>query len=77
MLETLGSYDPRHKDLTVLNTDRIKHWISVGAKPTDTLHNMLIEKKIITGKKINVLPKKTVEKKEEAPASPAATPAAV
>ncbi len=71
-LEVLGSHDPRHKDLTALNADRIKFWISKGAQPSDTMHNMLISKSIISGKKINVLPKKTVEKKEEAPVAEAA-----
>jgi len=81
-LEVLGSHDPRHKDKTAIKIDRVKHWISKGAKPTGTLHNMLISKKIIEGKKINVLPKKTVPKKEAevttpeaaaAPAEPAST----
>lgn len=62
-LEMLGNYDPRKKG-EVINSERILHWISKGAKPTDTLHNLLIEKKIITGKKVNVLPKKTPVKKE-------------
>ena len=71
LLEVLGSHDPRHKDLTHLDVDRIKHWMSMGAKPTDTLHNMFISKKIISGKKINVLPKKTVPAKEGEAASEA------
>lgn len=58
-VERLGSYNPRTKE-RVLNADRIKYWISVGAKPSDTMHNMLITEGVITGKKINVLPKKTV-----------------
>ncbi|MCC2630970.1 MAG: ribosomal protein small subunit ribosomal protein, partial [Candidatus Paceibacter sp.] len=57
-LEVLGNHDPRHKDKTAINVDRVKHWISKGAKPTDTVHNMFVSKKIIEGKKINVLPKK-------------------
>lgn len=73
-LEMVGSYDPRTNNAT-LESDRIKHWISVGAQPSDTVHNLLITHKVIEGKKINVLPKKTVPKKEEvAPA--AAAPAA-
>ena len=63
-LEMLGSYDPR-VDTSTLNAERIKHWMSVGAKPSPTVHNLLISQKIIEGKKINVLPKKTVPKKEE------------
>ena len=71
-LETLGSHDFR-KENTQIDTDRVKYWISQGAQPTDTVHNLLISQKVIEGKKINVLPKKTVPKKEEsAPESPVA-----
>ena len=41
-----------------LNGERIKHWIANGAQVSETLHNMLVNEKIISGKKINVLPKK-------------------
>jgi small subunit ribosomal protein S16 len=68
-LEMVGSYDPRSNS-SDLKADRIKHWISMGAKPSDTLHNLLVSTKIIDGKKINVLPKKVLPKPEE-PAAPA------
>ena len=64
-IEMLGSYNPRQKRVA-LNGDRIKYWMSVGAKATGTMHNILIKEKIIEGKKINVLPKKTPIKKETA-----------
>jgi small subunit ribosomal protein S16 len=67
-LEILGSYSARQGE-PVINGDRVKYWMSVGAKPSDTVHNLLITKKVITGKKVNVLPKKTVPKKEGEPAS--------
>jgi len=72
----LGAYDPRQKDKTAIDAEKVKHWISKGAQVSDTVHNMLISKKIITGKKINVLPlKKPPVKKEETPAAaPAAAP---
>jgi small subunit ribosomal protein S16 len=63
-LEMVGSYDPRI-DTASLKAERIKHWIEHGAKPSETVHNLLISQKIIEGKKINVLPRKTVPKKEE------------
>ena len=69
-LEMVGSYDPR-VDKAELKADRITHWIQNGAKPSDTVHNLLVSKKIIDGKKINVLPKKTVAKKEEPAPAPA------
>lgn len=76
LLETLGSYDPRRDETTVINSDRVKYWISVGAGLSGTVNNLLISKKIIEGKKVNVLPRKTVPKKEEAPAEAAAPAAA-
>jgi small subunit ribosomal protein S16 len=71
LLEKLGTYNPKTKERNV-NADRIKYWISVGAKPSDTMHNMLVSLGIITGKKINVLPKFVEPVKEEvAEAAPA------
>jgi uncharacterized protein YbaP (TraB family) len=37
----------------------------VGAKPSDTAHNLLVELGIIAGKKVNVLPKKSPITKED------------
>jgi len=62
--EMLGSYDPRVNRVT-LKEDRIKHWMSMGATVSDTVHNILISEKLIEGKKINVLPRKSPPKKEE------------
>ncbi len=66
--EIVGSYDARDKNVTNLNAERIKHWLSKGAQASGTVHNLLISKKVIEGKKINVLPQKTAPKKEEAAA---------
>lgn len=84
LLEVVGSYDPRTDKNTVIKADRIKHWISVGAGLSGTVNNLLISQKVIEGKKVNVLPKKTytkpvVEAAPEAPApveAPAEAPAA-
>lgn len=74
-LEVLGSYDPRKKT-EQFDALKIKHWISKGAKPTDTLHNIFIDQKIVEGKKINVLPKKSpiIKEKETPPEVPSAEP---
>lgn len=60
-LEVLGSHDSRKKDYTFLKKERILHWISKGAQVTDTMHNLLIAKGILKGKKINVSAKKKGE----------------
>lgn len=64
-LEVLGNHDFRVKNGTTINKERALYWMSKGVKLTPTVHNLFIVEKIITGKKINVLPKKTVPKKEE------------
>ncbi len=78
-LEVLGSFDARRDARQLVNADRVKYWISQGVQPTPTMHNFLVSKKIITGKKVNVLPKKSpikaeVKAEEAKPAAP--TPAA-
>lgn len=58
-LEVLGSHDFREgKGNNSLKADKIKYWVSKGAQVSETMHNLLVAEKIITGKKINVLPKK-------------------
>jgi len=74
-VEKVGSYNPKSKE-RVLDADRIKYWMSVGAKPTGTVHNMLISAGVMKGKKINVLPKKSAPKPAEAPAEAAPAAAA-
>src|SRR6202161_2298440 len=54
-VEKLGTYNPQTKART-LDEARVKYWISVGAKPSGTMHNMLLGAGVISGKKINVLP---------------------
>jgi small subunit ribosomal protein S16 len=41
-LETLGFYNPRSKPATVeIDKDRVQHWISVGARPSDSVRTLL------------------------------------
>ncbi|MEY2664327.1 MAG: hypothetical protein RIT04_135 [Candidatus Parcubacteria bacterium] len=77
-VEVLGSYDPRRENkVEQFDVEAIKSWISKGAKLSGTVHNFLVHKKVITGKKLNVLPKKKpiVKAAAEAPAAPASAPA--
>ena len=55
--EVLGSFN-LVSDEKKVNAERIKYWISKGAKPSGTVHNYLVNERIISGKKINVLPKR-------------------
>jgi small subunit ribosomal protein S16 len=50
VIEELGWYDPVGKgDQINFKTDRVKHWISVGAQPSETVANLL--------KKVGIDPK--------------------
>lgn len=66
IVEKVGTYNPKTKERN-LDADRIKYWLSVGAKASGTMHNMLISVGIIEGKKVNVLPRKTVPQKVAEP----------
>jgi len=59
-LEIVGSYDAR-KDRVQLKGDRIQHWLSHGAKTSATVHNILVNAKIINAPKVNALPSKKVK----------------
>lgn len=54
-VEKVGTYNPKTK-ARVLDEAKVKHWISVGAQPSATVHNMLVSLGVIQGKKINILP---------------------
>ena len=41
-LEQVGTYNPNHDPVTItLKHDRVNYWLGVGAKPTDTVANLL------------------------------------
>lgn len=61
-IEALGMYNPGNKDNT-LNVERIKYWISVGAQPSQTVHNLLVKQSIIEGNKIAIKRAKVKESK--------------
>lgn len=81
-VDLLGSYDPKVNRIAI-DALRAKDWLSKGVQPSPTVHNILVGQKIIEGKKINVLPRKSpvideaavAAKKaaEEAAAAPAET----
>ncbi|MEK7552190.1 MAG: 30S ribosomal protein S16 [Patescibacteria group bacterium] len=63
-LEVLGSFDSRRAEKAEFNVERIGYWMKQGAKVSDTIHNLLVARKVIAGKKVNALPKKKPIKKE-------------
>jgi small subunit ribosomal protein S16 len=78
-IERVGSYNPmlpqEHPDRVKLNDDRIKHWLGVGAKPSDRVARFLGQAEIIPMPAISETPKKsaprakTLERMREAEAA--------
>lgn len=64
IVEYLGSYDAR-KGQPQVNAERAKYWMSQGAQPSETVFNIFADLKIVEGKKVNALNKKTPQKKTE------------
>ncbi len=52
-VEDLGAYNPFTKAAT-LRGDRVQYWVKNGAQPTVTAHNLLVEKGILSEKKMVV-----------------------
>ena len=88
-IERVGSYNPMvvkdHPDRIVLKEERIRHWIGVGALPSDRVARFLGEAGIIAMPAISEKPKKSLPKAKaqermkeaaEAAAAAAAAPAA-
>ncbi len=82
-VEILGTYNPTLTPKVIdFNLDRIAYWMSVGAKPSPTIHNLLVQLGAIKEKKqraVHVsdtrraaLAKKAAEAAPKAPAAPVA-----
>ena len=47
VVELVGTYDPLKKPAEIkLNAERIKHWLGVGAQPSDTVRSFFTAQKI-------------------------------
>jgi small subunit ribosomal protein S16 len=48
-IELLGTYNPLTNPSSVkLNTERVQHWLSVGAQPTETVKRLILKHGDIT-----------------------------
>jgi small subunit ribosomal protein S16 len=48
IIENIGWYNPRTEPSTInIDADRAKHWLGVGAQPTDSVVSLLIRSGII------------------------------
>lgn len=74
-VEEVGYVDPLTKRKS-LKKERILHWISKGAQPSATIHNLLVREQIIKSAKINKS-KKPIAQVAPAPQINADSPAKV
>src|SRR3989344_8658500 len=64
-LELLGSYDP-HKKVAQIESERVLHWIKMGAQMSPTANNLLVKEGVVKGEKVKAWKtKRKDEKKEE------------
>ena len=70
-IELLGSYNKIQKQKS-FNKERILYWISKGAQPSPTMHNLLVDEKIIDKVKVKAWkPKKKPASAEATAGKPA------
>jgi small subunit ribosomal protein S16 len=57
-IDRLGSYNPKMNHVQ-LDAAKAKDWLTKGVQPSDTVHNILVNEKVIDARKINALPRKS------------------
>ncbi len=68
-LELVGHYDPLvHPAVLTLKEDRISHWLSKGAQPSDTVWNLLVDRGIVKGAKRRLVHVSNKKRAKTAPA---------
>lgn len=79
-IEKVGSYNPMlardHADRIVINEERMKHWLSVGAQPTDRVARFLGDRGLIAAPAKRETPVKSAPKKKAQERAKAAAAAA-
>jgi len=49
-LELIGTYDPRKEPLECrIDADKLRHWLSLGAEPSDTVAQLIKRSGILSG----------------------------
>lgn len=60
-VDIVGSYNPKLGRVQ-MDEEKVKTHLANGVQPSDTVRNMLIEKGLLEGRKVNNLPKKSPTK---------------
>lgn len=77
VLENLGWYNPTAKEegkQLFLNEDRVKHWLSKGAQPSDTMMDVLVKRNLIDGTEWKAVRARQAEARKAQAAIMAANP---
>lgn len=74
-LALLGSYDP-HANAVRVDAEKLKTHLAHGAKLSPTVHNLLIEHKVLEGKKVQSWKPKRAKQEEGSTKQGTAAPAA-
>jgi small subunit ribosomal protein S16 len=79
-IDKVGTYNPLleqgHADRVVLNKERVQHWLSVGAQPTDRVVHFLSAAGLVAAPERRETPKKSAPKKKAQERAKAAAAAA-
>jgi len=70
-VEQVGFYNPITREKT-LHSERINYWMGVGAQPSATVYNILINEGVIKGEKKKIIFKKSKKAVEEPKPAPKA-----
>ena len=70
-IEKIGHFNPLMKTGGIfVDEEKAKKWLKNGAKPSDTVYNLLVEKSITKGKKLITQRKKSKKQKKEGEEKP-------
>jgi len=65
-IEKLGTYNPLlpqgHEQKLIINEERVKYWLGVGAQPTERLQKLLSSLGLVAAPAIHEQPKKSAPK---------------
>ena len=77
-VEVLGHYNPRsHPKVFEVNQERVAHWLSVGAQPSDTVHRLFVSQGIAIAEPAKRVTKPSKVEREAAAAAEVARQAAI
>ncbi len=77
-VEIVGHYNPRtHPKVFVINQERVEHWLSVGAQPSETVHRLFADHGVAIAAPAKHATKPSKVEREAAAAAEAARQAAI